>query len=64
MSVGVIGPSGTGKSTFARLLLGNIRPLAGKKGNRGRERKSRKRMEAEECNEKVKMKGKRRKIEE
>ncbi|TOO24098.1 type I secretion system permease/ATPase [Vibrio parahaemolyticus] len=30
VSVGVIGPSGTGKSTFARLLLGNIRPLAGK----------------------------------
>ncbi len=30
VSVGVIGSSGTGKSTFARLLLGNIRPLAGK----------------------------------
>ncbi|MFV8409858.1 type I secretion system permease/ATPase [Vibrio owensii] len=30
VSVGVIGPSGTGKSTFARLLLGNIKPLAGK----------------------------------
>ena len=26
----MIGPSGTGKSTFARLLLGNLKPLAGK----------------------------------
>ncbi|CAM2931857.1 type I secretion system permease/ATPase [Vibrio mytili] len=30
VSVGLIGASGTGKSTLARLLLGNIRPLAGK----------------------------------
>ena len=30
VAVGVIGPSGTGKSTFARLLLGTIKPLAGK----------------------------------
>ncbi|ELB2850629.1 MULTISPECIES: type I secretion system permease/ATPase [Vibrio] len=30
VAVGVIGPSGTGKSTFARLLLGTVKPLAGK----------------------------------
>ncbi|HHF0552160.1 TPA: type I secretion system permease/ATPase [Vibrio antiquarius] len=30
VAVGVIGPSGTGKSTFARLLLGTIKPLSGK----------------------------------
>ncbi|MGP8306102.1 type I secretion system permease/ATPase [Vibrio sp. YIC-376] len=29
-SIGLIGPSGTGKSTLARLLLGNIKPSAGK----------------------------------
>ena len=30
VSVGLIGPSGTGKSTLARLMLGNIKPSAGK----------------------------------
>nr|WP_319534579.1 type I secretion system permease/ATPase [uncultured Vibrio sp.] len=30
ISVGLIGPSGTGKSTLARLMLGNIKPSAGK----------------------------------
>ncbi|HAS8505072.1 TPA: type I secretion system permease/ATPase [Vibrio vulnificus] len=29
-AVGIIGPSGTGKSTLAKLLVGNIKPLAGK----------------------------------